>query len=214
MTPLNLRKENRGFTLIELLVAMALGLVVLGAVLRVFVSQNRTNAAQQEVAYAQQNVRAGLELMARDVRNAGSDPENGGFVVIPQATGTTLQVRADYSNPADGDATDANEDVTYTIDNGNRRLTRDGFRMIDNVVPNSLQFAYYMGGTNTPFVPATQADRDAIRAVGIQFQVHTESEDPAHAGGYNLFPASGGTCRVRTLATRVRVRNMGFQDIE
>jgi len=215
MIPPRLKKENRGFTLIELLVAMALGLVVLGAVLKVFVSQNRTNAAQQEVAYAQQNVRSAMDLMAREIRSAGYDPEDNGFEGIKTATSNSIRILSNLSGDDEaGDPNDPNEDVTYTIDNSNRRLTRNGNSMIDNVVPNSLQFTYYMGGTNTPFVPATQADRDAIRAVGIQFQVHTESEDPAHSAGYDLFPASGGTCRVRTLATRVRIRNMGFQDID
>jgi len=65
--PLCSHKTNRGFTLIELLVAMALGLVVLGAILTIFVHQSQTNAAQQEVAYAQQNVRAAMDLMVREI---------------------------------------------------------------------------------------------------------------------------------------------------
>lgn len=220
MMGVGFNNTDRGFTIVELLVAMLVGLVVLGAVISVFINQNRTNAAHQEVAYAQQNVRAGLELMAQEIRNAGYDPENNGFNAIPAATANSIRVLSNLSGDDEaGDPDEPNEDVTYTIDNGNRRLTRDGFRMIDNVVPNSLRFTYYMGGTNTPFSPATQADRDAIRVVGIEFRVHTESEDPAfwdtdQTKGFDLFPASGGMCRVRTLATRVRVRNMGFQDIE
>ena len=58
----SLLKKNHGLTLIEILIAMVMGLLVLGAVLNIFVSQNRTNAVQQEVAYAQQSVRQGYSV--------------------------------------------------------------------------------------------------------------------------------------------------------
>jgi hypothetical protein len=86
--------------------------------------------------------------------------------------------------------------------------------MVENVVPGSLQFTYYRSD-GTSFVPAaTQTDMDQIRTVGIQFQVHTAKEDVGFTGGYDLDPSASGTCRVRTLATRVRIRNMGFGDLE
>jgi Tfp pilus assembly protein PilW len=44
---------------------MALGLVVLGAVLNIFIKQNETSQAQQEIAYAQHNVRAAMDVMMR-----------------------------------------------------------------------------------------------------------------------------------------------------
>jgi prepilin-type N-terminal cleavage/methylation domain-containing protein len=211
------QKTNRGFTLVELLVAMTLGLVVLAAILNIFASQNRTSAVQQEVAYAQQNVRAAMDLIVREIRNAGYDPEDNGFSAIPQATSTLIQVRIDYrgdnpGDPPDGDFGDANEDVTYTIDNANHELERNGTVMIKDVVPDSLQFTYFRANGSS-FDPADQNDRDDIRMVAIQFQVHTENEDRDYSGGYDLYPSSSGTCRVRTLATRVRIRNMGFQDI-
>lgn len=214
MKPSNLNNGNHGFTLIELLVASTMGLVVLAAVLQTFVSQNRTNAAQQEVACAQQNVRAAMYLMVREIRNAGYDPENNGFDVIKTATSNSIRVLSNISGDDEaGDPDDANEDVTYTIDNTDHQLERKGTRMIENVVPNSLQFTYYKADGSS-FVPADQNDRDDIRMVAIQFHVHTENEDRNCAGGYDLYPSNAGTCRVRTLATRVRVRNMGFQDLE
>jgi len=194
MIPLCSQKTNRGFTIIELLVAMTLGLVVLAAILNMFASQNRTSAVQQEVAYAQQNVRAAMDLIVRELRNAGYDPEDNGFDAIPQATSTLIQVRIDYRgdndlpgndhpyDPPDGAHDDANEDITYTV-NALNQLTRDDANdgvaaelMIEDVVPNSLQFTYYKADGSS-FVPADQNDRDDIRMVAIQFQVHTENED-------------------------------------
>jgi prepilin-type N-terminal cleavage/methylation domain-containing protein len=212
MIPRCSHRTNQGFTLIELLVAMVMGLAVLGAVLSIFVNQNRTHAIQQEVAYAQQNVRAAMGLIVWDIRNAGHDPANGGFGAIGPATSTTsIQVRADYSNPADGDAGDADEDITYTV-NASDQLTRDDANdalgpepIVDFV--DSLQFSYVFADGDTGIPNEADADdsndRDDIRLVMIRLGVRTENPDP-----------DSGQDRVRNLANRVRIRNMGFQDIE
>ena len=214
MIPLCLHKKNLGFTLVELLVAMTLGLVLLGSVLKILVSQNRTNAVQQEVAYAQQNARAAMDLMVREIRNAGHNPANGNVEAIVTAEGTKIQVQADYSDPdgdghpeGNGNATDPNEDVTYTVDDTdplNKTLTRNGFSIVDNL--EGIQFGYVLvDGTmlNPPGAPLTPTQREDIRGVLIGMSVRTENRDP-----------DTGQYRYRTLINAVRVRNMGFQDIE
>jgi prepilin-type N-terminal cleavage/methylation domain-containing protein len=204
MIPTSLRIENRGFTLIELLVAMGLGLVVLGAVLKVFVSQNRTNAAQQEVAYAQQNVRAAMDLMAREIRSAGYDPEDNGFEGIKTATSNSIRILSNLTGDDEpGDPDEDNEDVTYTV-NGSNQLTRSGNRMVDFV--NNLQFGYILkDGTvlDPPGAALTAAQRADVRAVIIHLGVQTENPD-----------RDTGDFRIRNLMSRVRIRNMGFQDID
>lgn len=212
MMPLRPYKTNHGFSLVELLVAMVMGLAILGAVLSIFINQNRTHAIQQEVAYAQQNVRAAMGLMVWDIRNAGHDPDNGGIEAIGVATSSTsIQVRADYSNPADGDALDADEDITYTV-NASDQLTRDDANDAGGPEPivdfvDSLQFSYGFadgdtGIPNNADVDDTN-DREDIRVVIIRLGVRTENPDP-----------DTGQDRVRNLTTRVRVRNLGFQDID
>jgi prepilin-type N-terminal cleavage/methylation domain-containing protein len=204
MTPENFRKDTRGFTLVELLIAMALGLVVLGAVLKVFVSQNRTNAAQQEVAYAQQNVRAAMDLMAREIRSAGYDPEDNGFEGIKTATSNSIRILSNLTGDDEpGDPDEDNEDVTYTV-NGSNQLTRSGNRMVDFV--NNLQFGYILkDGTvlDPPGAALTAAQRADVRAVIIHLGVQTENPD-----------RDTGDFRIRNLMSRVRIRNMGFQDID
>ena len=212
MKPLSPYKTNQGFTLVELLVAMVMGLLVLGAVLSIFVNQNRTHAIQQEVAYAQQNVRAAMGLMVWDIRNAGHNPDNGSFEAIGAATNSTsIQVRADYSNPADGDVVDADEDITYTV-NASDQLTRDDANDADPPQPivdfvENLQFSYGFadGDTGIPNDADTDDTNDCedIRVVMIQLGIRTENPDP-----------DSGQDRVRNLTTRVRVRNLGFQDID
>ena len=210
----DVRENETGFTLIELLVAMAVGLIVLTAVLNIFVHQNQTCKVQTDVAYAQQNVRGAMTVMTREIRAAGYDPADIGFNAIQTATASSIRIFSDLDGNG---AIDADEDVTYAIDNGNRELTRNTNTAIENVVPNSLQFTYTFSDGDTGIPDETDGDTtndlDDIRSVAVQLQVHTETEDPNFAGGENL-NAGPGTARTRTLSTRVRIRNMGFEDLE
>jgi type IV pilus assembly protein PilW len=65
---------QRGVTLVELMIAMVLGLIVLGAVTTVFLSNSRTYAATESLGRFQENARVAFELMARDVREAAGNP--------------------------------------------------------------------------------------------------------------------------------------------
>jgi type IV pilus assembly protein PilW len=220
MMTVGVQEDRRGFTLVELLVAMTVGLVVLASVLQIFIYQNRTSSVQTEVAYAQQNVRGAMTVMTREIRAAGYDPHNNGFSAIKAASGSSIQVLSNLSGDDEGsnDPDDADEDVTYAIDNTNRELTRNGNTAIQNVVPNSLQFTYTFSDGDTGVPDETDADTtndlDDVRSVAVQLQVHTETEDPHFTGGYDLISGSEGTCRTRTLSTRVRIRNVGFEDLE
>jgi prepilin-type N-terminal cleavage/methylation domain-containing protein len=217
VTPLSIHKTDRGFTLIELLVVMALGLVVLGAVLNIFIKQNETSQAQQQIAYAQQNVRAAMDLMIREIRNAGYNPEKiPSFDPIPVATGTSIQVRSDYrgddpGDPPDGDVLDPNEDVIYSIDGG--QIQRNGQVLVDS--PGGLAFGYALndGTTYDPPGPgdppldmsnvgAGEDRRADIRGVIIFCGVMTA--DPA---------PDIGEYRMRPLMNATEIRNLRFKDV-
>lgn len=62
---------DQGFTLIELLVAMAIGLVIMAAILSTFKSQQDTYIVQTQVSAMQQNLRAAMYMMTRDIQMAG-----------------------------------------------------------------------------------------------------------------------------------------------
>jgi prepilin-type N-terminal cleavage/methylation domain-containing protein len=64
--------QDEGFTLIELLVAMTLSLVVLGATLDAFAGFDRNSRAVNVKNDSQQDVRAGTDQLARELRNAVS----------------------------------------------------------------------------------------------------------------------------------------------
>jgi len=211
VTPLGIHKTNQGFTLIEILVVLALGLVVLGAVLNIFIKQNETSKAQQEITYAQQNVRAAMGLMVREIRNAGYDPQRNDFPAIETAKGDEIRIRSD-TDPEGGDGvtTGPNEDVTYAV-NASYQITRNGNVLVDS--PGGLSFGYVLAD-GTVFDPPAPGDpaldlsnisgadrRDEIRAVIIFCGIMTANRAP-----------DTGEYRMRPLMTRIR--NLGFQDID
>jgi type IV pilus assembly protein PilW len=86
-------REN-GFTLVELLVAMTLALVVMAAIYSTYTSQQKTYIIQEQVSRMQQNVRAAINIMAREIRMAGYDPSDSGNFGI-----TDVMLRDKDDNP-------------------------------------------------------------------------------------------------------------------
>ena len=65
------KNKQMGFTLIEILVAMALGIVVLAVIFNTFTSQQDSYSLQSQVTMTQQNLRAALYMISRDIQMAG-----------------------------------------------------------------------------------------------------------------------------------------------
>ena len=63
--------KEQGFTIIELIIAMTIILVVMAAVFSTFKSQQDSYVVQSQVSTTQQNLRAALFLISRDVQMAG-----------------------------------------------------------------------------------------------------------------------------------------------
>ena len=63
--------NKEGFTLVELMVAMAISLVVMGAIFLTFKSQQDSYVIQTQISAMQQNVRAAMYMLTRDIQMAG-----------------------------------------------------------------------------------------------------------------------------------------------
>ena len=72
-------KTHRGFTLLELMVSMALGLVVMGAMASLFRMGMSSTFLVAQRAETQQNMRAAIELIGKDVSMAGAGLPTGGI---------------------------------------------------------------------------------------------------------------------------------------
>jgi len=130
----SIRHTQRGFSLIELMVGMAIGLILMAAVVALTVSMLRTNAETVTLSKLTQEGRAISDLVTREVRRArytgnaramvgagGTVPNNFGVVQInttnlPTAvTGNCIR----FSYDADDDGTiDANEVKVISLFNG------------------------------------------------------------------------------------------------
>ena len=86
------RMNKRGVTLIELLVALVIAAVVIAGIYRMFISQTKTYAIQDQVVEVQQSIRGAMEILLRDLRMTGFDEDNPGSTIsIPTPIATPVQ---------------------------------------------------------------------------------------------------------------------------
>lgn len=83
------QNSKRGFTLVELMVAMALGLLVLASIASLFKTGLNSVMLITQRAEAQQNMRAALDLMVKDISMAGAGLPSGG-IQLPNGNGSSL----------------------------------------------------------------------------------------------------------------------------
>ncbi len=165
-----------GFTLIELLVAVAITSIFILAAGQLFITTNEINTVQEQLAGTQQNIRAAMEIMARDIRMAGLDP-----------TGTAAGIGF-LDNGADDDDTDSNSiaigydleadgasaviDRAYYYGSADERLMiRDGTSPVRSLTEDgtisSLTFSYTLANGNPDSDPTGSGNLGNIRVVTI-----------------------------------------------
>jgi prepilin-type N-terminal cleavage/methylation domain-containing protein len=92
-------KKEAGVTLIELMIVLVLASVVTAAIYATFISQQKSYATQTKVSDMQQNARAALILMERDLRMAAFGVGDNGFTVKSYA-GTNITSAITVTNNA------------------------------------------------------------------------------------------------------------------
>lgn len=93
-------RQNKGITLIELLVALVITGILVAAVYRTFIGQQKTYTVQEQVVDMQQNVRAGINRMMREIRMAGFGTVS---MVLPVTIGgRTFNNEVNLDTPAVG----------------------------------------------------------------------------------------------------------------
>jgi type IV pilus assembly protein PilW len=79
------RRHLKGFGLVELMIALALGLFLVGGAISVFLNNQQAYRATEQLARMQESGRTSVELMARQLREAGGSPCGRGIL-----TGNTV----------------------------------------------------------------------------------------------------------------------------
>jgi len=118
--------NEKGVTLVELLVALVIAAITLAGVYRVFISQTRSYAVQDQVMEVQQSVRSAMEIMLRDLRMTGFDDDNPTSpYTVPTAITTvgTNSIAVNYEYYNSTLIQYESHRVTYAI-NASSQLTR------------------------------------------------------------------------------------------
>ncbi len=207
--------SQEGFSLIELLVTILLSSIVMGAIYSVYRVQTHSMKVQENRMEAQEYARSVLDLMVREIRNAGYAPLAGTTCAgIVSADAQTLQFRYDVN--ADGDCADLDEDITYGFDTagcpaGFANITRDDANDTNSAEPitdcnirdesGKFSLAYYQKDSTTAYAtPVSAVNRLLTHRVIVTITV--ESKNPNSEFGGQL---------ISTMTSNVNLHNIGAQ---
>jgi len=192
---MNFRISQQGFTLAEIIIAVAISLIALIAVASAFIVQNQHFAQQMRIVEMEQNVRAALQIMVRELLQAGyikdpTTPPNQDVTGEPFADGVAEDIEeadtATLTFQADIDGDGNTETVRYAWSGtAGDPLTREEWEwnsgdetLAENV--ENLSFSYFRFDEDTPMSAplSTATDRADVRRIGIGLTVRSESNEP------------------------------------
>lgn len=190
------RSRDRGFTLVEMMITLALVALVTVGVFRLFNSTNQTYRRGTESIDGQQNARAALNWLAKELRSAKGFTQIGPSTVTFQSDKTTQnQIRTFHLDTADQDGDgDTNELllIRNPADDGTFGVYTDEIA----VGIDSLGFVFRDGNGNVT------ASRASVQEVEIfVFATGNQMRDQ-DVGEHTLTRQVG-------MSTRVKCRNLG-----
>ena len=229
---LNTLRKNSGVTLTELLIALALTGIVAGAIYNIFISQGKAYTTQSEVAEMQQNLRAGIFMMEREIRMVGYDPTREADAQILTAAPGQLEFTADLNG--DGVTDDPNEHMIYTLYDTDADGTSDALGrndvnsgagtqlLAENI--DQLNYVYLdesriaLNDMATSVDPAVLPDIRSIQVTmvarsGVIDSDYTNNETYQNqnpGGSEVIYTAPGDHFRRRLLSTEIKCRNLGL----
>lgn len=207
----NIKMQSDGFSLVELMVAIAIFGVISGAIYATYQYQQDLYLAQEKVADMQQNLRAGMYFMARDMRLAGYDPsEKAEALTNANNIAKAAEIRFAFDDDDDG-VIQNNEYIRYALTsdgaNGINDATRDGLANSfpcnlgkeTGITPNNsglqpvaenvqaLEFFYHLADGTTSTAPGSFSD---IRSIDVSLLVRTGNKIKGYKDTETYYPAS------------------------
>lgn len=157
------RTEQEGFSLLELLIAMTITLLLLGITTSLFSSSMSIRARESAKTDALTSAQAALNVMSREIANAGYGLKDNG-IVVADSDSDQLHIRSNWNN-ADLTTTTAGEDITYYYDPVTQSIVRfdvNAGRTTSAVVNgiSSVNFQYfdYSGSSSNSTLVVTPSD--------------------------------------------------------
>ena len=192
--------DQRGATLIEQLMALFIGSVLITSLYGYFRSELYRLAALETKTATLEDARGALDIMVRDLKDAGSwgngaapsesggadDPNSDADAVcnrVYAASVSLIHVQMDLNGNGNCTDTEPRENIRYELTGptatcaGPSIIRRNGDCLVANVVPatSGKIFSYYdADGTDLGNTPTL----DAIKRVKIAFSIQVKNPDP------------------------------------
>ena len=167
-----LKSGEEGFTMVELLISILVSTIVLGAISAAFVLQNKSYAKQEQVVDVQENARAALQLMTKELLMAGYDPSGNANAGILVADDDRVQFTMDLDQ--DEAVTGSGENITYALDTTENQVTRTSGGGSAQPIGESIQalsFKYFdSDDLELTSVPLNSSDREEVTRVSVELE--------------------------------------------
>ena len=179
-----------GFTLIEMMVAITISMIVIASVAGTFNAQTRQNKAEEEISQMHQNVRGAIDLISRELMQAGYKASGGSVTGVTYST-TQLLIQADLNSNGSIDTSSTSlEYIIYAWDSANMRITRQlGTSGTAEIVADNIT-AFTISYKDAS--DATTTTSSSIRKVTVSITGRTAKVDPSYSnnGGYRTYQLS------------------------
>jgi len=188
--PTHTCRQQRGFTLVEVLVAITIGLLMMAGILQISEASKESSRLQRNMGFVQENIRTAMELLSRDIRQAGyytdDDPDarilNAPSPFVGASAPTTVTTAA---ITADGGGAD-NDQITVTYESnidclGQDTPTVNGNRFAINHYFISSERLMCRGNGNASAQPLVEG----VESMQILYGENTDGE-PLSANRYVL----------------------------
>ena len=224
------RHSDRGFTIVELLVAMVVALLAMEAIYSTFLNQHRSYLIQEETVEMQQNLRAAMLYMEREIRMAGCDPVGTADAGIIKAERTLIRFTEDVrgnssdSDP-DGNTDDPNEDITYSLKGKNLVKNTGGGNHVVAQNIDAVDFVYLDGSSpphvlNDPIIDGDVPADKITQIKSVEITIVARISHPLlpyrnnsvylNRQGTMILPRQNDHVSRRCLTTRIKCRNLGI----
>ena len=210
-------RNEKGFTLIELMVALAATSILAVCIWSTYITQLKSHITQKQVVEMQQNLRAAIQLIEREVRMAGYDPLRNSGAGVVTMLGSTFEFDMDLTE--DGDVSDANEQVSYALATdaaGNQFLGRDTGGGLQPIADNIDSFnIVYLDNTAAPTtdplrVRAVQVSIVARsgRVVPVLLNRQTDNRTYRNQQNQIILPPQNDSFRRMIITSEIKCRNL------
>jgi len=213
-----------GFTLLELLVAIGLSSIVVSGIYSTYYSQQKSYVRQTEVSAMQQNLRAAMYHMEREMRMAGYDPTRRAGAGFQTANSTSVRFTTDLTDDSgtgapDGDADDADEDITYSLydsdGDGNSDLCKkvgagSNQPVAQNIDALNIVYLDQNGNVTSTLSDIRSVQVSLLAKSGRRDQTYINNTTYRNQNGTAIYNAPGDSFHRKLSTAQIKCRNMGL----